>query len=56
MDHNKRDKKSHIYTHCNNSSHPYFSLNSFKMFDRNCGNRVKRKINEDLLINGLTRS
>ena len=53
MDHEKRDKKSHICKHCNENSHPHVLLKNFQIISRNYGNRIKRKISETLLINEL---
>ena len=54
IDHNKRDKKSHIYKHSGENSHPHVWLDNFEIVGRNYGNRTKRKkIGEALLINEL---
>ena len=53
IDHNKRDKKSYIYKHGSENSHPHVWLNNFQIVGRNYGNRIKRKIGEALLINEL---
>ena len=53
IDHNKRDKKSHIYKHSSENSHPHVGLDNFEIVGRNYGNRIKRKIGEALLINEL---
>ena len=53
IDHNKRDKKSHIYKHSSENSHPHVWLDNFEIVGRNYGNRIKRKIGEALLINEL---
>ena len=53
IDHNKRDKKSHIYKHRSENSHLNVSVDNFQIVRRNYGNRIKRKIGEDLLINEL---
>ena len=50
--HNKWDK-NHIYKHCNENSHLHPWLNNLKIIGRSYGNRLKRKISGDLLINGL---
>ena len=52
-DHNKRDKKSHIYKHSCQNSHPHVWLDNFQIVGRNYGNGIKRKIGETLLINEL---
>ena len=53
IDQNKRDKKSHLYKHNSENSHPNVWLDNFQIVDRNYGNRIKRKIGEALLINEL---
>ena len=52
-DHNKRDKKSHIYKHSSENSHPNVWFNNFQIVGRKYGNRMKRKIDEALLIDEL---
>ena len=44
IDHNKRDKKSHIYKHSNENSHPHVWLDNFQIVGRNYGNRMKKKL------------
>ena len=53
IDHNKRDKTSHLYKHSGKNSHPHVWLDNFQIVGRNYGNRIKRKISEVLLINEL---
>ena len=53
IDHNKRDKRSHLYKHSSENSHPHVWFNNFQIVVRNYGNRIKRKIGEALLINEL---
>ena len=53
IDHNKRDKESHIYKYSSENSNPHVWLDNFQIVGRNYGNRVKRKIGEALLINEL---
>ena len=53
IDHNKRDKKSHIYKHNSENSHPHVWLDNFQVVGRNYGSRMKKKIGEALLINEL---
>ena len=53
IDHNKRDKKSHICKNSSENSHPKIWLDSFQINGRNYGNRIKRKIGEALLVNEL---
>ena len=53
IDHNKREKNSHIYKHSSENSHPHVWLDNFQIVGRNYGNRIKRKIGEALLINEL---
>ena len=50
IDHNKHDKKSHIYKHSSENS---FWLGNFQIGGRNYGNCTKRKIGKALLINEL---
>ena len=50
--HDKHDKKSHIYKHGSENSHPHVCLDNFLIVGRNYGNRIK-KIGEALLINEL---
>ena len=42
-DHNKRDKKSHIYKHIGGNSHPQVWLDNFQIVGGNYGNHIKRK-------------
>ena len=53
IDHNKHDKKSHIYKHSSENSYPNVWLDNFRIVGRNYGNCIKRKIVEALLINEL---
>ena len=53
IDHNKRDKKSHICKHSGQNSHPHVWFDNFQKVGRNYGNRIKRKIGEAMLINEL---
>ena len=53
IDHDKRDKKSHIYKHSSENSYPHVWLDNFEIVGRNYGNRIKRKIGEALSINEL---
>ena len=39
IDHNKRDKKSHIYKHSGGNSHSHVLLDSFEIVGRSYGNR-----------------
>ena len=39
IDHNKCDKKSHIYKHSGGNSHSYVLLDNFQIVGRNYGNR-----------------
>ena len=51
IDHNRRDKKLHLYKHSQESNHPCVVLNDFKMIGSNFQNqKFKRKITESLLI------
>ena len=56
IDHNKLDKKSYLYKHSSENSHPRVWLDNFQIVDRNYGNRIKRIIGEALLINELKTS
>ena len=51
INHNKHDKKSHIYKSCYQNSHPYVWWDNFEMVGRSYGNHIKRKIGEALLMN-----
>jgi len=50
MDHNKRDKKSHVLSHSREESHPHVWIKDFKILGRNYKNNIKRKISESLYI------
>ena len=51
IDHNGRDKMSHLYKHSQESNHACVSLSDFKIIDSNFQNqKFKRKIVESLLI------
>ena len=51
IDHNGRDKKSHLYKHSQESNHPCVALSDFKIIGSNFQNqKFKRKIAESLLI------
>ena len=51
IDHNKRDKKSHLYQHVPESNHPCVALSDFKIIGSHFQNqRLLRKIAESLLI------
>ena len=56
IDHNKRDKKSHIYKHSSENSNRRVWLGNYQIVGRNYGNRIRRKIGETLLINVLKQS
>ena len=53
IDHNKRDKNSHILSHAREKNHPHVWLNDFKVLDTNYKSNVKRKISEALYIKSL---
>ena len=53
LNQNKWDKKSQIYIHSSENSHPHVGLDNFQIVGRYYGNRIKRKICEALLINEL---
>ena len=51
IDHNGRDKMSHLYKHSQESNHGYVALSDFKIIGNNFQNqKFKRKIVESLLI------
>ena len=51
IDHNGRDKKSHLYKHSQESNHPCVALSDFKITGSNFQNqKFKTKIAESLLI------
>ena len=51
IDHNSRDKKSHLYKHSQESNHPCVALSDFKIIGSNFQNqKFNRKIAESLLI------
>ena len=50
-DHNRGDKKLHLYSHLHKSNHPCITLRDFKIIGSNFQNqKFKRKIAESLLI------
>ena len=51
IDHNGRDKKSHLHKHLQESNHPCVALSDFKIIGSHFQNqRLLRKIAESLLI------
>ena len=48
IDHNKIDKKSHVYKHSSENSHLHVLLDNFQIVGRNYDNCIKRKIGEVL--------
>ena len=50
MDHQRRDKKSHVYQHSINSDHPPATESDFVILEQNCGGYRRRKITEALCI------
>ena len=53
IDHNKHDKKSHIYKYSSENSPPHVWLDNFQIVGRSYGNHINRKLGEALLINEL---
>ena len=51
IEHNNRDKKSHMYKHCKSKNHPHVWWDNFIFLDNNYGTKIKRRIGEALLIN-----
>ena len=51
IDHNGREKKSHLYKHSQESNHPGVALSDFKIIGSHFQNqKFKRKIAEPLLM------
>ena len=50
MDHNKRDKNSHLLKHSREKNHQHVWKNDFKVLGNNYRSNFKRKISEALLI------
>ena len=50
IDHNKRDKRSHIYMHSNDNVHVRPWVDDYKVIGRNYQTKYKRKISEALFI------
>ena len=53
MDHNKRDKSSHLLKHARESQHTHVWKDDFKILNGNYKSSVKRKISEALYIRTL---
>ena len=53
MDHNKRDKSSHLLKHARESQHTHVWKDDFKILSGNYKSSVKRKISEALYIRTL---
>ena len=53
MDHNKRDKSSHLLKHAQESQHTHIWKDDFKILSGNYKSSVKRKISEALYIKTL---
>lgn len=50
LDHNGRDKNSHVYKHSNNVNHKHVWLDDFEILDSNYTSTYKRKLSESLFI------
>ena len=50
MDHNKRDKNSHILKHSKERNHCAITINDIKVLSKNFKTDEKRKISEALFI------
>ena len=53
MDHNKRDKSSHLLKHARESQHTHVWKDNFIILNANYKNNIKRKISETLYIRTL---
>ena len=53
IDHNKRDKKSHLLKHARENGHNHVWKDDFKILNSNYRNSIKRKISEALYIRQL---
>ena len=53
IDHNKRDKKSHMLKHSRDKLHNHVWEDDFKLLDNNYQSNIKRKISESLFIRQL---
>ena len=53
MDHNKRDKNSHLLKHSREKNHQHVWENDFKVLGNNYRSNFKRKISEALFIKQL---
>ena len=53
IDHNKRDKNSHLFKHSREKNHQHVWENDFKVFGNNYGSSSIRKIREALFIKQL---
>lgn len=53
IDHNKRDKKSHLLKHAQNEKHTHVWEQDFKILGSNYQSNIKRKISESLFIRQL---
>ena len=50
IDHNKRDKNSHVLAHSRSKQHPHVWSDNFKVLDNNYKSNTRRKISEALYI------
>ena len=53
IDHNKRDKKSHLLKHAQKENHTHVWEQNFKILGSNYQSNIKRKISESLFIRQL---
>ena len=53
IDHNKRDKKSHMLKHSRGHKHTHVWVDDFKLLGNNYQSYIKRKISESLFIRQL---
>ena len=53
IQHNKKDKKSHLLIHANETKHRRVWMNDFKIIGSGYSSKYKRKISESLFIKKL---
>ena len=53
IDHNKRDKKSHVLEHSISSKHERVWKEDYKIIGKNYSSKTKRKISEAIFIKDL---
>lgn len=56
IDHQRRDKNSHIYQHADRTGNKRASIDNFSILNENCGGYRRRKICEALYISNDKRS